>query len=250
MKPIWIILISCLVLVACKHQSAVNTSDVTATQIKAVMQTLTAQAVPPTANYETAIAQAVAQTEAAKAALQTAIAQGIVQTMAAMPATQTPQPTQTPCKCPTVECATATPTTPCNCPTAECPTATTPTPIVSPTATGPGIMFTKVPDIGSADVVEGRVEGVNPDDYVVALYIRVGGGWWTKPTFANPTCPISGDGTWSCPYATGGEDTSATAIRAYLIPIGYNPPAARGDSNLPSDLTRRAFPYVERIRQP
>ena len=109
-------------------------------------------------------------------------------------------------------------------------------------------MFNFVPAKGSSADLSGKVEGVNPKMYGVAVYIRVGGGWWTKPTFAAPVIPIALDGTWNCPYATGGNDTSATAIRAYLIPIGYNPPAAKGDSSLPSDLEKNAVAVVEATR--
>jgi hypothetical protein len=103
--------------------------------------------------------------------------------------------------------------------------------------------------MGSSEDLYGKVEGVNPTMYGVAVYIRVGGGWWTKPTFAASVTPIASDGTWNCPYATGGDDTSATVIRAYLIPIGYPPPAMAGASTLPSALEKNAAAMVEATRQ-
>lgn len=118
----------------------------------------------------------------------------------------------------------------------------------SPGGSEPLIIFTSVPPMGSNEYLYGRVEGVDPAKYVVAVYIRVSGGWWTKPYFADPTTPIASDGTWSCPYATGGNDTSATALRAYLIPIGFNPPAMQGGTNLPAELTQNAEAMVEATR--
>jgi hypothetical protein len=118
----------------------------------------------------------------------------------------------------------------------------------NPTPNAPQIKITVVPPLGSSDDLQGTVEGVNPDMYVVAVYIRVSGGWWTKPTFANPTTPIAGDGSWDCQCWTGGDDTSATAIRAYLIPIGYNPPTMAGGPSLPSALTKHAVAMYEANR--
>jgi hypothetical protein len=131
--------------------------------------------------------------------------------------------------------------------------STTIAPQITPTSipssgSAPSISFSHVPPIGSHDDLEGVVQGVDPAKYVVAIYISVDGGWWTKPTFASPTTPISSDGTWSAPYATGGNDISATAIVAYLIPIGYNPPAMAGGATLPSDLGANAVAKAEATR--
>jgi hypothetical protein len=130
-------------------------------------------------------------------------------------------------------------------------TKNTPAPSDSPVPLNstPKIMFTYVPPLDSNEDLAGKVEGVNPDLYEVAIYIRVDGGWWTKPTFAEPKTPIASDGTWTCQYATGGNDQSATAIRAYLIPKGFNPPVAKGSTSLPSTLKNNAVVMVEATRQ-
>ena len=68
------------------------------------------------------------------------------------------------------------------------------------------------------------------------VYIRVNGGWWIKPTYAQPLTNINCDGTWSADIVTGGVDQNATDITVYLIPNGYNPPLLGGSSYLPQEL--------------
>jgi hypothetical protein len=218
---ILILVLACLLLTACGSSPSTTPSTVTpdnnATIVAGVMQTLTAQAVTPTQviNIQTAIAQ----------------------TLTAMPTSTNSQPTQPPASdTPVVE------QTPENTPTIT----SAPAPISSPIH--PQIKFTFVPPIGGSDDLQGTVGGVNPDKYVVAIYIRVAGGWWTKPTFADPTIPIE-NGSWDCQCWTGGNDTSATAIMAYLIPIGYNPPAMSGGPNLPSALAKNAVAMDEAVRK-
>jgi hypothetical protein len=55
--------------------------------------------------------------------------------------------------------------------------------------------------------LKGQVLHVNPADYYVAVFIRVRGGWWTKPYWAEPRTRIRVDGTWVCDITTGGVDT-------------------------------------------
>jgi hypothetical protein len=185
------------------------TSDNNATVVVGVVQTLTAQTAVPTPDIQAAINQTL-----------TAMATG--STSLPTPPTDSATPSVEPTLIP-----------------ASAPTSSNST---------PQIIFTSVPPIGSSEDLSGRVEGVNPEMYGIAVYIRVGGGWWTKPTFATSVTPIASDGTWNCSYATGGDDTSATVIRAYLIPLGYSPPAMSGGSSLPSALERNAVAKVEATR--
>lgn len=115
-------------------------------------------------------------------------------------------------------------------------------------AATPTIGFTYIPSIGSFDNLTGSVSGVDPANYVVAVYIRVHGGWWTKPYWAWPTTEIGTDKKWSCDITTGGVDEEADAISAYLIPKGYDPPLAYGESYLPSKVRKHAVAkaYTER----
>ena len=88
----------------------------------------------------------------------------------------------------------------------------------------PSISLTDVCPYGKADcTVSGKVSGVNYADYCVAVYIQVDEVWWTKPTYASPTCPIAPDGTFTCDITTGGCDRYATAVKAFLMPKGKTP---------------------------
>jgi hypothetical protein len=76
--------------------------------------------------------------------------------------------------------------------------------------------------------VTGQVYGVKPSDYGIAVFIKVRGGWWTKPTWASPVTSIGSDGSWSCPVITGGVDEEFTHVKAYLVKINYTPDLASG----------------------
>jgi exo-beta-1,3-glucanase (GH17 family) len=114
----------------------------------------------------------------------------------------------------------------------------------------PEIEFTYVPPYGSFDNLQGQVWHVAPADYKVAVYIRVGTGWWTKPSFASPLTDIYCQGNWICDITTGGIDEQANTIAAFLVPKDYYPPAAAGISTLPAELTDNAVAYVEVTRLP
>jgi exo-beta-1,3-glucanase (GH17 family) len=113
----------------------------------------------------------------------------------------------------------------------------------------PHIEFTYVPPYGSFANLKGKVTGVNPSDYKVAVYIYVG-GWWTKPYWSSPLTTIQSDGTWTCDITTGGQDQNATKIAAYLVPNGYNPPLMYGGQTLPDELEQNSVAKVEVTRLP
>src|SRR5262245_44092190 len=102
----------------------------------------------------------------------------------------------------------------------------------------PCIEFTSVPPYRSAELLRGRVRNVvNPGDYKVCPYIRVEGGWWTKPTFATPCVPVNpADGTWAVNITTGGSDAYALEIVAFLLSNETNPPQRSGQCQLPPEL--------------
>ena len=115
-----------------------------------------------------------------------------------------------------------------------------------PGGTGtPAIELTAVPPIGSSEDLRGQVWHVAPGDYGVAVYIKVLGGWWTKPFWNNPVTSISCDGSWVCDITTGGSDPQATDIAAFLIPLTYTPPTAAWDGVLPAELYVNSVAYVE-----
>lgn len=121
-------------------------------------------------------------------------------------------------------------------------------------ATEPSVAFTFVPSYGSAADVTGAVSNVVFADCRVAVYIFAG-GWWTKPTFANPLTVIQTNGSWSCDITTGGADSNATQIAAFLVSSNYSPPQAAGLSELPATLYSNALaravvvrPFTRRVQ--
>ncbi len=114
----------------------------------------------------------------------------------------------------------------------------------------PEISFTYVPPYGSfEEYLEGRVRYASPLAHKVAVYIKVLGRWWTKPTFANPLTPIELNGEWVCEIIIGGYDHQATDITAFLFPIGYSPPLADWDPDLPPELEQNALDMVTVTRE-
>ena len=112
------------------------------------------------------------------------------------------------------------------------------------------IELTYVPPYGSLERLEGRVRCVVPSDFRVAVFIKVRGGWWTKPYSAQPLTPINADGTWECVITTGGVDEEATEIAALLVPNGYSPLLMSGQSSLPAELAEKAVTEATAQRAP
>lgn len=117
--------------------------------------------------------------------------------------------------------------------------------VVEPGGPGtPAIELTYVPPRGSHDDLKGQVWHVMPADYRVVVYIYVVGSWWIKPYYANPTTVINPDGTFITDITTGGSDSNATSIVAYLIPTTYNPPLTYNQATL--EANSAAFVKVDR----
>jgi hypothetical protein len=110
-----------------------------------------------------------------------------------------------------------------------------------------GVNITHVPAFGSAGNASGTVTGMKLRyQSGVAVYIKVGGGWWSKPYFDSPLTAINSDGTRSANIATGGDDVHATEIRAYLIPNGFTVPVLGGGASLPDSLSKLLHAIVTR----
>jgi len=108
----------------------------------------------------------------------------------------------------------------------------------------PEIELTYVPPIGSFDDLEGRIHHASALSHRVSVYIKVGSGWWTKPTFTNPLTYIWMDGEWACDITTGGIDEQATDIAAFLVPIGYVPPQVSNSPSLPDELFNNSVAHI------
>lgn len=105
------------------------------------------------------------------------------------------------------------------------------------------IELVAIPPIGSTSSLRGVIRNASPDEFYVAVYIRVAGNWWTKPTFANPSTAVADDGTWCTNITTGGEDASATQIAAFLMPNASSPVLSAGTSALSQTLFDEAVDY-------
>lgn len=103
----------------------------------------------------------------------------------------------------------------------------------------PSIVITTPPD-PSDGTFEGNVQHVVPNDHRVALYIRVGGGWWTKPFTDAPLTWIRGNGTWKAFLFTHPNDFDATEIAAYLLPSWYMPPNVANAPAIPPEIAAAA----------
>lgn len=116
-------------------------------------------------------------------------------------------------------------------------------------ACSPIIEFTDLALFGTSGGVRGRVTGVEPTEFRVAIYIGFNGTWWwTKPLFSTPTVTIGSDGTWSAPIVTGGIDHRSTDIVALCLPVGYSPPTAAGAASVPTEAVRTAVAMVHATR--
>jgi hypothetical protein len=106
--------------------------------------------------------------------------------------------------------------------------------------------ITFLPPYGSVLDLQGRVNctGVTPDTHHIAVYIRVSGGWWTKPYFIVPLTTIRSDGSWTTDITTGGSDPLAIDIAAFLVPNAYTPPPMSGGAVLPQELFSNSTTYT------
>ena len=121
---------------------------------------------------------------------------------------------------------------------------------IAPRATSadPTIKISSVPAYGANGSLQGVVSGVPFEQHHVALYIQIeGAGWWTKPTFATPTVPINGDGTFAATVFNGPLDNRATIFCVALLPVGVTPPPASASGRVPASLNPVAMDCLERF---
>ena len=97
--------------------------------------------------------------------------------------------------------------------------------------------FTYVPPYGSTEDLEGRVSMVDPAGHMVAVYIYIDGlGWWTKPALPCVGLPVRPDSTWLADITTSVDDEYASAICAFLLPLGPGCPSVAGEDELPEEI--------------
>src|SRR5580698_5752904 len=114
-------------------------------------------------------------------------------------------------------------------------------------AASPSIMITNVPAFGAQGSLSGFVLNANPASNSVAVFIFVGGEWYSKPSCASQLTTIQPDGTWTANITPVSSDTNATEIAAFLVPANYNQPCVDGASALPIPPVAEAVVYADRI---
>lgn len=101
---------------------------------------------------------------------------------------------------------------------------------------------------GEGHDLRGTVSGVGTFNHRVAVFIRVDGLWYTKPSFAVPVVPIAHDGIWTADVTTGPGDERAERFMAFVIPEDFEPPAVSGMADLPRSINRAAVATAELVR--
>ena len=112
----------------------------------------------------------------------------------------------------------------------------------------PVLDLTSVPPLSSSDNLTGRAWHVRPAKHRVAVYIRVAGNWWTKPTAASPYTALKSNGAWTCDITSGGADPTAGKIAAFLVASTYSPPVLLGAASLRPELYQLSKASVEFTR--
>ena len=113
----------------------------------------------------------------------------------------------------------------------------------------PSIQITNVPAFGAFGNLGGIVSNADPARQRVAIFIYVGGGWYSKPSCAQPLTSIQPDGSWTANITPVSSDINATIIAALLVSSNYNQPCVQGASGLPTTVSQQALAsaYVTRF---
>lgn len=119
-------------------------------------------------------------------------------------------------------------------------------------AAATSVAFTHVPAFGQSTdkTLSGRIHGLDPTNVRVVVYIQVDGAWWPKPSSAKPLTTIAADGTWSANIAPAASDKNATLIAAFVVPLGFTPPAAPagGEPWIPDLVAAAALASTDTVR--
>lgn len=119
-----------------------------------------------------------------------------------------------------------------------------------PKATVPKIKIRGASPLGDPDgKAWGKATGVDPSSYVIEVYIKVNGKWWTKPYFSDPFTKLEADRSWVCDTTTGGQDAWATEVAAFLVPKGVSADLASGTAEIPPAVFGKAVAQDTWLKQ-
>jgi hypothetical protein len=119
--------------------------------------------------------------------------------------------------------------------------------VSSSRAASPSIMITNVPAFGSLGSLSGFVLNADPASNRVAVFIFVGGGWYSKPSCSSQLTTIQPDGSWTANITPVSSDTNATEIAAFLVPANYSQSCEDGGTGLPIPSGTIAVAYANRV---
>lgn len=120
------------------------------------------------------------------------------------------------------------------------------------TSADPSVEITNAPPFEVAGILQGRASCDDAGPCGIAVYINVNGGWYNKPTYANPITAIATNGSWSCNVATYPPgDVYATKYAAFLVPLSASNsvPILEG-TTLPESLDALALAKDFHIQTP
>lgn len=112
----------------------------------------------------------------------------------------------------------------------------------------PRIEFLEVPRAGTADDLVGVATGVGTLTHRVCVLHRVGGLWYSKPSFAMPVVPIAADGRFVADITTGPGDEAGTRIAVFLVSEDFLPPPVDGLTEIPVQYAGAALASEEVAR--
>ncbi|MEZ5039750.1 MAG: glycosyl hydrolase family 17 protein [Saprospiraceae bacterium] len=115
----------------------------------------------------------------------------------------------------------------------------------------PNVTFNQIPTFGDpGGILCGKVDGIRPCDYNLALYIKVNGSWWVKPTYADKKIRLACDGSFCIDVVTGGQDRYATEYQLFLLDKDCNPPGLGNAGSIPDSLYEKAIIHEVITRTP
>lgn len=103
------------------------------------------------------------------------------------------------------------------------------------------IAITNLPAFGAWGNLGGIVANAASASQRVAVFIYVGGGWYSKPSCAQPLTTIQPDGSWTANITPVPSDINATIIAALLVSSNYNQACVQGASGLPATVSQTAL---------
>jgi len=112
----------------------------------------------------------------------------------------------------------------------------------------PGLELLRVPAEGSDEDLVGVAVGVGTLTHRICVLHRVGGVWYSKPSFATPVVAIASDGRFVADITTGPGDEDGTRVAVFLVSKDFVPPPVDGLAEIPAQYAGAALATAEVAR--